>query len=98
MALILSKRFNNNNWLRINNNHCFHINHDNINSILIGDSIVAGLMHYNNVWKNLFGKRFINLSILGDRITNVFWHARDIPFPPQLKNAVILCDTNNINK
>ena len=59
---------------------------------------VAGLTHYNNVWKNLFGNGFINLGIHGDRVDHVLWYVRDIVFPPQLKNIVILCGTNNINK
>ena len=97
MASIPSKRFNNYNWLKIHHNHCFHVNHDNINSIIIGDSIVAGLTRYSNVWKNLFGNEFINLGIRGDRVENVLWCVRDIAFPPRLKN-VILCGTNSINK
>ena len=98
MASIPSKRFNNYNWLKIHHNHCFHVNHDNINSIIIGDSIVAGLTRYGNVWKNLFGNEFINLGIRGDRVENVLGRVGDIAFPPRLKNVVILCDTSNINK
>ena len=98
MASILSKSFNNNNWLKSHHNHFFHVNHDNINSIIIGDSIVAGLTHYSNVWKNLFGNEFINLGIRGDRVENVLWCVRDIAFPPRLKNVVIMCGMNNINK
>ena len=98
MASIPSKRFNNYNWLKIHHNHCFHVNHDNINSIIIGDSIVAGLTRYSNVWKNLFGNEFINLGIRGDRVENVLWRVRDIAFPPRWKIVVILCGTNNINK
>ena len=98
MASIPSKRFNNYNWLKIHHNHRFHVNHDNINSIIIGDSIVAGLTRYSNVWKNLFVNEFINLGIRGDRVENVLWRVRDIVFPPRSKNVVILCVTNNINK
>ena len=85
MASIPSKRFNNCNWFRIHHNHCFHVNHNNINSIVIGDSIVAGLTRYLNVWKNLFGIEFINLGIREDRVVNVLWRVRDIAFPPRLK-------------
>ena len=61
MASIPSKRINNN-WLKIHyNRHC-HVNHDNINSIIIGDSIVVGLMHYNNVWKNLFDSAALQIT------------------------------------
>ena len=55
MASISSKRANNNNWLKIHYSHIFHVNYDNIDSIMIGDSVVAGLARYNNnVWKNYF--------------------------------------------
>ena len=94
MASIPSERFYNNNWLKIHQNHCFQFKQENI----IGDSIVAGLMRNTNIWNNPFGNRFINLGISGDRVENVLWRARDIPFLPSLKNVVILYSTNNINK
>ena len=97
MALILSERFYNNNWLKIHQNHCFQVKQENINSIIIGDSIMAGLTRYTNIWNNLFGNRLINLGISGDRVENVLWRSRDIPSLPSLKNVVILCGTNNIN-
>ena len=98
MASIPSERFYNNNWLKIHCNHYFQVKHENINSIIIGDSIAAGLTQYTNIWNIFFGNRFISFGISGDRVENVLWHARDIPFLPSLKNVVILCGTNNINK
>ena len=98
MASIPSERFYNNNWLKIHQNHCFQVKQENINSIIIGDSIVAGLTWYNNVWNKLFVNRYINLGISGERVENVLWRARDIPFLSSVKNVVILCGTNNINK
>ena len=98
MASIPSKRINNNNWLKIHYNHCFHVNHDNINSIIIEDSIVGGLTRYNNVWKKIFGSGFINLGIRGDRVEHVLWRVKDTAFPPRLKYVVILFGMNNINK
>ena len=98
MASIPSERFNNNNWLKIHQNHCFQVKQENIKFIIIGDSIVAGVTRYTNIWNNLFGNRFINLAISGDHVENVLWRARDIPFLSSLKNVVILCGTNNINK
>ena len=59
---------------------------------------MVGLTRYTNVWDNLFGNRFINLATSGDRVENVLWCARDIPLLPSLKNAVVLCGTNNIDK
>ena len=98
MASVPSERFYNNNWLKIHQNHCFKVKQENINSIIIGDSIASGLMRYTNIWNNLFGNRFINLGISGDRVENVLWHARDILSLLSLKNVVILCGTNNIKK
>ena len=98
MASILSERFYNNNWLKSNHSNCFQVKQENINSIIIGDSIVAGLTQYTNICNSLFGNRFINLGISGDSVGNVLWRPRDIPFLPSLKNIVILCGTNNINK
>ena len=96
MALILSKRINNTNWLKIHYIHCFNVNHDNINSIIVGDSIVEGLTRYSNRLKNLFGNRFINLDIHGDCIGHVLWYVRDVTFSPWLKNVVILCGTKSM--
>ena len=98
MASIPSERFYNNNWLKIHQNHCFKVKQENINSIIIGNSIVVCLRRYTNIWNNLFGNRFINLGISGDRVENVLWRARDIPSLLSLENVVILCGTSNINK
>ena len=98
MASIPSKRISNNNWLKTHYNHCFQVNHDKINSIITGGSIVTGLARYNNVWKNLFLNGFVNHGIRGNCVEHVLWRVRDTAFPLQLKNVVILCRTNNTNK
>ena len=59
---------------------------------------MAGITRYTNIWNGLFGNRFINLGISGDRVENVLWQARDILFLPSLKHIVVLCGTYNINK
>ena len=97
MDSIPYKRFNNNNLLKIHENHFFYINHDDINSIIIGYPNV-GFTRYNNIWKDLFGNGFVSLGIHGDRVSNVLWLARNKVFPPRLKNVAILCGTKNINK
>ena len=48
----------------------FQVKNENINSIVTGDSIVAGFMQYTNIWKNLDGNRFINLGICSPLMTN----------------------------
>ena len=98
MVSILSERSYNNNWLKINQSRCFQVKQENINSILIGDSIMASFTRYTNILNSLFRNRFINLGIIGDSVGTVLWRARDIPFLPSLKNIVVLCGTNNITK
>ena len=83
MASIPSERFYNNNWLKINQNHCLVIN-----SIIIRDSIVAGVTRYTDIWSSLCDKRLINLGISGDRVENVPWCARDIPFLSSLEMSL----------
>ena len=98
MASIPSEGFYDNNWIKLHQYHCFQVKQENINSIIIGDSIMAGLTGYTNIWNNLCGNRFINLGIRGDRLENVLWRARDILPLLSLKNVVIVCGTNDINK
>ena len=98
MVSILSKRFQNNNWLKIHYNHSFDVKHYSITRIMIEDSIVAGLTRYTNVWKNIFWNGFLKVDIRGDRVENVLWRLRDITFPPRLKSVVILCGMNNFNE
>ena len=98
MASIPTERFYNNNWLNFHQNHCLQVKQENINSITIGYSIVAGLTRYTNICNNLFSNRFINLGISEDRLENVLWRTRYISFFQSLKNVVILYGTNNINK
>ena len=47
--------------------------------------------------KNIFGTKFINLGISGNRAENILSRARDILLPPSLKNVAVLCGTNNID-
>ena len=64
----------------------------------MGDSIVAGLSRYPNVWNEYFAQiNAFNLGIGGGRIENVLWRAIDLPLPLSVKNVLILCGTNNIS-
>ena len=97
MALIPTERFNKSNWIEYHRNHCFMIENAKPNTLLLGDSIVAGLSRYPNVWNEYFAPiNALNLGIGGDRVENVLWRAIDLPLPSFVKNAVILCGTNNI--
>ena len=69
----------------------------NYTTLLIGDSIIAGLSGYSNIWTRYFKPLYaINCGIGGDRVENVLWRCRNLPSCPNLQNAVIMCGTNNI--
>ena len=67
------------------------------NTLLLGDSIIAGLSRYPNVWNEYFTPiKVLNLGIGIDHVENALWRAIDLPLPSSVKNVVILCRTNNI--
>ena len=97
MALIPTERFYKSNWIEYHRNHCSMIKDAKPNALLLGDSIVACLSRYPNVWNEYFAPRnALNLGIGGDRVENALWRAIYLPLPPSVKNVVILCGTNNI--
>ena len=71
---------------------------ENPTLVIIGDSIVAGLSRYENIWWTFF-KTFhtLNYGIGGDRTQHVLWRAENATLPNSLKYVVIHCGTNNID-
>ena len=71
---------------------------ENPTLVLIGDSIVAGLSRYANIWWTFF-KTFhtLNYGIGGGRTQHVLWRAENATLPNSLKYVVIHCGTNNID-
>ena len=97
MALIPTERFNKSNWIEYLRNHCFIIKNAKPNALLLGDSIVAGLSRYPNVWNEYFTPiNALNLGIGGDCVEYVLWRAINLPLLSSMKNVVILCGTNNV--
>ena len=41
-------------WFQMHRKHCFLLNSKSFKSILIGDSLMAGLHHYYKIWNNFF--------------------------------------------
>ena len=66
-------------------------------TLLIGDSMIAGLSRYSNIW-NIYFKPLnaINCGIGGNRVQNILRRCQHLPSSPRLQNAVIMCGTNNI--
>ena len=66
--------------------------------VVIGDSIVAGLIRYPMVWRNfILQYKTVNLGIGGDRTEYVLWRINDIVLPVSIRSVVIHCGTNNID-
>ena len=79
--------------------HCFVLNSKGFKSIVIGDSLVAGLNHYCKIWNNFFKPiDALSSGIGGDKVQNVLRQAQNSPIYSSLKNAVILCGSNNLHQ
>ena len=96
MALIPSQRYSKPNWLILHKNRCLLAKNSIATTLLIGDSIIAGLNRYPSVWNKYFGNNSVNFGIRGDRVQNVLWRSINLPILSSLSKTVILCGTNNI--
>ena len=97
MTTTPSTRFLKMNWLNFHHNHCSKLAKNTFETILIGDSIIAGLSRYQNVWDR-FPKpsKALNCGVGGDKIQHVLWRALNLPAFSNLKNVVVLCGTNSL--
>ena len=96
MSITPLSRSYNTNWLNLQNKHCNVISNSNYATLLIGDSLIAGLSRYPNIWRRYFKPlNAINCRIGGDRIQNVLWRNNNLPLSPSFQNAVILYAINN---
>ena len=73
-------------------------NSKNCSLILIGDSIINGLLRYGNVWNKFKSYRAINCGMGGDKTQHVLWRAKQMHLPPTVKHIVIQAGTNNIDR
>ena len=86
-------------WLQMHCKHCFLLNSSSFKSILTGDSLMAGLYCYCKIWNNFFKPiDALNCGIGGDKVQNVLWRVQNLPISSSLKNAFILCGTNNLQQ
>ena len=88
MASIPSQRYNKPNWLILHNNHCLLAKNSNATTLLIGDSIIAGLNRYPSVWNKYFGNNSVNFRIRGDRVENVLCRSINLPILSSLKTTL----------
>ena len=69
MTTIPSMNFSKTNWLNFHRHHCFSLITNRFKTIIIGDSIAAGLNRYRSVWtKYLEPLKTLNCAIGDDRL------------------------------
>ena len=98
MTEVPSMRSSKTNWLNFHRRHIVaSLITNRFKTIIIGDSIAAGLNRYRSVWtKYLENLKTLNCGIGGDRVQNVLWRVQNLSVISSLKNVVILCGTNNL--
>ena len=92
-----AKRLNKINWLSTHVKHQNDLLHSTTDTILIGDSIAAGLSRFNDVWFKFFDK-VLNFGIGGDRTQHVLWRLERLTIPESINTAIVHCGTNNVLK
>ena len=67
-------------WFQIHHEDCFILNSKIFKSILIADSLMAGLNRYCMIWNNFFKPiEVLNCDIRGDKVQNVLWQVQNLP-------------------
>ena len=97
MTAIPTARQSKTNWMNTHVKHCSRLNDKNFDTILIGDSLIAGLARYSKVWNRFFKPlNAFNCGIGGDRVEHLLWRAYDLRCFSSLRNVIILCGTNDL--
>ena len=91
------KTFTKDAWLDGHKNHVHQLTYTHFDTIIICDSIAAGISRYRNVGETFF-KETLNLGIGGDRTQHILWWVERLLVLSYLKYVIIHCGTNNINK
>ena len=83
------------NWLNFNRHHCSSLITNRFNTIIIADSIAAGLNRYLSVCtKYLEPLKTLNFGLGRDRVQNVLRWAQNLRVISSRKNVVILYGIN----
>ena len=97
MTAIATARQSKINWMNTDFKHCSRLNNKRFDTILIRDSLTAGVTRFSKVWNKFFKPH--NAFICGKgghRVQHVLWRAHDLRLFSSLRNVVILCGTNNL--
>ena len=90
------KRFCKSGWHKLHQQHMSALNtNTNIQTVLLGDSLIQGLFRYKKVWNSFFRKDTLNCGIWGDKVENLLRRAEKLEFTPAIRQIVIHCGTDN---
>ena len=84
-------------WYSLHRRQVEKIINNQAEAIILGDSLVAGLSRYPDIWDLFKPHNVINCGIKGDRIENVLWRVDHLYLPDSVKCAIISCGTNNMD-
>ena len=66
--------------------------------LLIGDSLIANLLLFPNIWKDYFSNyKVLNFGVSGDKTQNCLWRTENLNFPKDVTDVYLLCGVNNID-
>ena len=99
MTRILLLRIFKTNWLNQHRNQVIKLSRNYYETIIIGDSIVAGLSRYQSAWaKFLQTLTALNCGIGDDKVQHVLWRSHNLPVVKSIKKVIVFCGTNNLNQ
>ena len=97
MTTIPSLRFSITTWLNFHHHHCSSLITNCLKSIIIRDSIAAGLNRYWCVsTKYQEPLKTLNCGIGGNSVQNVLWQAQNLPVISNVKYVIIFWEKNNL--
>ena len=65
-------------WIEMHDNHQRIMTTMNPQVCLLGDSIIANLLRYEDISRKLY--RTVNMAIGGDKVENVIWRVNETSF------------------
>ena len=91
MGTIPLSKFFKTNWLNFHHNQCSKLSRNYYETLIIGDSIAAGLGRYQNVWaKFLQPLKALNCGIGSDKVQHVLWRSHNLTVVKSIKKVVVL--------
>ena len=71
-------------WIDDHKNHVRQLTYTHFDTIVLGDSIAAGLLHYSHIWETFF-KELLNFGIGGDCTQYILQRVESLPAPSHFK-------------